>query len=471
MTNIKNFSDIILQAGDFFMDIDPKQKLKDERLGDGLGLGDTNGLSWTCNSCKLVGEQALVVNEADKKVLRELARSVAEIAAHPQQDRKRKLWEKHNDLIQTPPLVFCDPELAWYEIIPAALLQCGGRLARIWEFRLRKEIYWAETIKDDRVTTPEFTVQYIFSETSRGIETNIIGGTGDGAYRWDPPISDYNKVDDLQFKQIVIDYKKTNSLLGLAQEIFSGILKVRLEGSYWWSFGMTLDLIFLRGFERVLMDMYDNPAGLHKLMAFLRDENMAKLDFLEKNNLLSLNSLGDFVGTGGYGWTSELPAPGYDGRHVRLLDMWGYSESQETVSVSTGFFKEFIFPYQTTILERFGLNIYGCCEPLDRRWEAISLIPRLRRVTVSPWSDPEIMAEMLNKNYVYCRKINPAYMATLLMDEEAARAELRSTFRATKKHGCPAEVMLRDVMTLSWNPENAINWTRIARQEAAGIYG
>jgi hypothetical protein len=453
------------------MDISPKQKIKDERLGDGLGLGDTNGLSWTCNSCKLVGEQALIINEADKKILRELARSVAEIAARPEQDRKRQLWEAHNDLIETVPLIFCDPELAWYEILPATLLQCQGSLARIWEFRLRKEIYWADVIKDDRVTTPEFTVQYIFSETSRGKETHMIGGKSDGAYRWDPPISDYNKVDELQFKQIIVDYNKTNSLLGLAQEVFSEILKVRLEGSYWWSFGMTLDLIFLRGFEQVLMDMYDNPKGLHKLMVFLRDENMAMLDFLEKNNLLSLNSLGDFVGTGGYGWTKQLPAPGHDSGHVRLLDMWGYAESQETVSVSPEFFREYIFPYQTTILQRFGLNIYGCCEPLDRRWDVISLIPRLRRVTVSPWSDPENMAEILNKNYVYCRKINPAYMATPIMEEEMAHTELRNTFRAAKKHCCPAEVMLRDVMTLSWNPENAINWTRIAREEAADIYG
>jgi hypothetical protein len=453
------------------MDISQKQKLKDERLGNGLGLGDSNGLSWTCNSCKLVGEQALNINEADKKILQRLAKSVAEIAARPEQDNKRALWASHNDLVETTPLIFCDPELAWYEILPATVLESRGSLARVWEFRLRKEIYWAEVIKDDRVTTPEFTVHYIFSETSRGMETNIIGGTSDGAYHWEPPISDYSKVDEMQFKKIIVDYKKTAKLVELAQDVFGGILKVRLEGSYWWSFGMTLDLIFLRGFERVLMDMYDNPEGLHRLMAFLRDENMAKLDFLEKGNLLSLNSLGDFVGTGGYGWTSELPAPGYDGSSVRLLDMWGYAESQETVSVSPGFFKEYVFPYQNTILQRFGLNIYGCCEPLDRRWDVIREIPRLRRVTVSPWSDPESMAAILGRDYAYCRKINPAYMATSVMEEESARTELRDTFRATKKHGCPTEVMLRDVLTLSWNPGNAINWTKIAREEAAKLYG
>ncbi len=40
------------------------------------------------------------------------------------------------------------------------------------------------------------------------METNIIGGTGDGAYRWEPPISDYSKVDELQFKQISSIIKK-----------------------------------------------------------------------------------------------------------------------------------------------------------------------------------------------------------------------------------------------------------------------
>jgi len=62
-------------------------------------------------------------------------------------------------------------------------------------------------------------------------------------------------------------------------------------------------------------------------------------------------------------------------------------------------------------------------------------------------------------------------MATPVMDEESARAQLRNTFYATKKHGCPAEVMLRDVMTLSWKPENAISWTKMAHEEAARIYG
>jgi hypothetical protein len=445
-----------------------KKKLKHERLGN--GLGDDNGLSWTCAYSRLVGKQILKVESSDKKILRDLARIVAKIAEEPQQVEKKQRWGKHNSTIETMPLIFCDPELAWYEIIPLTLLKCSSNLARLWEFRLRKEIYWANRIRDDRVTLPEFTVQRIFAETSRGIETKILGRKQDGSYTWDHCVKDYSMIDELKPEKMIFDFKKTEKLLEKAKEIFDGILDVRLEGSYWWSLGMTGELIKLRGFENIFFDMYDNPDGLHGLMRFLRDEILGKLCYLEKNSLLSLNNLGDFVGTGGYGWTEELPSPGFDSKHVRLIDIWGFSESQETTSVSPEFFGEFIFPYQKSILERFGLNIYGCCEPLEKRWEIVKSIPRLRRVTVSPWSDPGVMAEMLGRDHVYCRKINPAHMSTPVMDEESARRELKDTFLATRKHGCPVEVMLRDVRTFSWNPNNAINWVNMAREEAERIY-
>jgi hypothetical protein len=229
---------------------------------------------------------------------------------------------------------------------------------------------------------------------------------------------------------------------------------------------MTCDLIMLRGFERALYDMYDNPDGLHRLMAFLRDENLAKLDFLQGNGLLSLNNGGDFVGTGGYGWSSELPGAGFDGRRVRTQDMWGFCESQETVGVSPKRFEEFVFAYQLPILERFGLNIYGCCEPLDGRFDILKRIPRLRKVTVSPWSDPRGMAEKIGRNYVYSRKVNPAEIAQPVIDEAQIRQGLRDTFAPTSRYNCRVEILMRDVMTLGENPENIIRWTQIAREES-----
>ena len=149
--------------------------------------------------------------------------------------------------------------------------------------------------------------------------------------------------------------------------------------------------------------------------------------------------------------------------------MWGFCESQETVGVSPKLFEEFVFAYQLPILERFGLNIYGCCEPLDRRFDIIERIPRLRKVTVSPWSDVARMAERLGRDYVYTRKVNPADIAQPTIDEEQIREGLRDTLRATSRNRCPVEILMRDVLTLSGNPANIIRWTQIAREEAERV--
>jgi len=133
-------------------------------------------------------------------------------------------------------------------------------------------------------------------------------------------------------------------------------------------------------------------------------------------------------------------------------------------------FERFIFPFQLPILERFGLNIYGCCEPLDKRWHVIKKIPKLRKVTVSPWSNVDIMAENIGKDYIYCRKVNPSFISTSHLDEQNVRKELRDTFIATSKNNCRVQVLMRDIVSLSWNPDNAIRWTKIAREESEHIY-
>ncbi len=51
------------------------------------------------------------------EVLRRLAGRVAELAARPGEEEKRRLWYRHNALEATRPLIFCDPENGWNEII------------------------------------------------------------------------------------------------------------------------------------------------------------------------------------------------------------------------------------------------------------------------------------------------------------------------------------------------------------------
>ncbi len=244
-------------------------------------------------------------------------------------------------------------------------------------------------------------------------------------------------------------------------------LKVRLKGRWWWTLGLTMDLAYLRGLENIMLDMLDNPELLHQLMSILRDGTLNKLDYLEGNGLLFSN-IDAYVGSGGFGYTDELPAKGFDEKHIRTIDMWGFGESQETGSVSPQMFEEFVFLYQLPILERFGLNCYGCCEPLDKRWEIIKRTPNLRRVSVSPWNNLEVMADYLKDDFIFSLKANPAELAIPVMDKKSIRQKIKDSLRKTK--GCVVEILMKDNHTLGKNPDNIINWVKIVREEIEKIY-
>ena len=400
----------------------------------------------------------------ERQLLRRLAEKVAELAARPGENEKRKLWYRINALEPGRPVIFCDPENGWKEIITSAQLKCTNKLARHWEMTLRKEIFWGEQMRDDRVIEPDFNVAYHYQETDWGMCDTKIGGHNGGSYTWEAPLKDYQRdFAKLKFPQIQVDYELTHRIIQHAETLFGDLLNVRLKGVWWWTLGMTWTLITLRGLSNFMFDFYEHPNELHRLLAFLRDGHVAKLDFLEANGLLSLNNNGTYVGSGGFGYTHELPQKDFSGK-VRLQDLWGFGESQETVSVSPHLFEEFIFPYQLAILSRFGLNCYGCCEPVDGRWLVLKKIPNLRRVSVSPWANVEKMAEFLGDQFIYSRKPAPTDIAVANPDWEKIRADLRNFIRVTRN--CRVEIIMKDNHTIAHNPLNVIKWCQIAREEA-----
>jgi hypothetical protein len=412
---------------------------------------------------KTIEPETIYVSPADRAILRELSAQTAELATRPVEAMKRELWYDHNALQPTRPLVFCDPENGWNEIITGDSLHCTGELAREWEMTLRKEIFWGASMGDDRVVQDYFEVPYVYSETDWGMHETRIGGKDGGSYVWRAPIRSWNDLKRLRVPEITIDCESTGRLVALAKEVMGDLLPVRLKGKWWWSMGMTMTLVYLRGLEQIMYDAYDSPEQLKELMSFLSTGTMARLDFLERNGLLSLNNDGTYVGSGGFGWSRELPQFDFSGR-VRTRDMWGFAESQETVTFSPAMFEEFIFPYQLPLLERFGLNCYGCCEPLDKRWHIVKNIPRLRRVSVSAWASIPDMADKLGNGYIFSYKPNPAELAVPVMDGERLRNNLREMLDTTKK--CRVEIIMKDNHTIGKNSENVTRWCRIAREEA-----
>ncbi len=410
------------------------------------------------------------LNNHDRIVLRDLAGMVADLAMRPVEEEKRKLWYAHNELKPGRPLIFCDPENGWNEIITEDQILCEGELAKSWEMVLRKEIFWGTRMGDDRVTEPFFNVGHVYTETDWGMHERKIGGDHGGSYKWDAPLKSYDDFDKLKFPRIDVNHQATADVVALAQQAFGNLLTVRLKTSWWWTLGMTWTLANIRGLEQIMLDMYDEPENLHRIMAFLRDGTLTRLDFLEINGLLSGNFDGTYVGSGGFGYTRQLPQKDFDSTHVRTRDMWGFCESQETVGVAPEMFAEFIYPYQVPILERFGLNCYGCCEPLDKRWAFIKDAPRLRRVSASTWIDPEVMAGQLGGNYIFSSKPNPTHLAEPVLRQEEARAEIRKVLEAGRKHDCVIELIMKDNHTIGNNPENVVQWCAMAREEIERMF-
>ncbi|MEI6156952.1 MAG: hypothetical protein WCP87_01140, partial [Atribacterota bacterium] len=154
----------------------------------------------------------LTVTENDRVILRDLAQKVAELAARPIEKTKRELWYQHNELHPTRPVIFCDPENGWNEIIPEDILQCEGGLARHWEMLLLKEIFWGASMGDDRVIEPCLDIFYIHHENDWGMHEVKIGGEDGGSYRWNAPLKDYVDIDKLRFPTLEIDYKTTDQV-------------------------------------------------------------------------------------------------------------------------------------------------------------------------------------------------------------------------------------------------------------------
>ena len=430
------------------------------------GNGPSTGLDQTAAGKILTGFTLadLVMSPADRQVLRRLAEHVASIAASVRMQEVRALWTQLNTLQPTRPVVFCDPENGWNEIITEAQMECQGRLARRWEMDLRKELFWGAEMGDDKPVEPVFEVPYTVSPDDWGVAAVYHKVEAGGSYVWDAPIRDYQTdLPKVTGPQFTIDGETTRGTLQIAQDVFAGILPVRLKGTWWWSLGLTWPAATLRGLNNIMLDFVDHPDELKELLATISRGYLKKLDYLEAEGLLSLNNDGTYVGSGGFGFTPELPQPDFAGQ-VRCCDLWGFTESQETVSVSPEMYEEFVFPFEKPLMDRFGLTCYGCCEPLHGRWPVVSRHHALRRVSCSPWADLDKLAGYLENRYIVSLKPNPAMLAVPTIDEQAIRRQLRQALDAMR--GCVVELIMKDNHTIARRPENVVRWCQIAQEES-----
>lgn len=426
----------------------------------------------------------VVVSDADRMVLRELASRMAELSTRPGEGEKKKLWTDHNDLQATRPPVMVMGENGWNEILRFDRdIRCSGGMAQDWEMWLRKEIYRGSVICDDRPIEPVFYVPYRTVNEYWGL---LVDGSpvGDAAgledramaYTWKSRLEDISDEEyaDLDLstviteQPVVVDHEASRQAMDVATDVFGGVLDVRRRIWWAWSGHLTLAYSHLRGLQRMMLDFYDHPEKVHEAMSLLTRTYLDKLRQLEREGLLTSNVGNTTVGSGGLGYTRDLDDKQTD---VRLADMWGLAEAQETSEISPRMYKQFVFPYLEEIAEVWGLNCVACCEPVQPHWQSLKTLPRLRRVSVSQWNeDFETVCEDLGSDYIFSYKANSAAVTVPNMDDDAVRAELRTMIERAIRHENRLEIILKDLHTLSNDPGHITRWMRIAREEIGRAY-
>jgi len=156
--------------------------------------------------------------------------------------------------------------------------------------------------------------------------------------------------------------------------------------------------------------------------------------------------------------TRELPAADFAGR-VRQKDVWGRCAAQIFGAVSPAMHDEFDLAYNQKLFGGCGLLYYGCCEPMDGKIDILrQRFPNLRKISITPWADPERAARNIGRDYVLAAKPNPAFVAQPTFVPKPVAAEIAAYLDACQRYGTPCEFVLKDISTIANDPRHLTQW-------------
>jgi len=402
-------------------------------------------------------------NGRDVRILRELARRYAEVAARPIQEERRDLWRRHNSLERTRPLLYFRGGECWSEIL-APQLECEDPFYRAHEGWFRRQLFLDE-IGDDSVLEPWITQQaacVLPPHGPWGLEVKR-RRTEDKHGTWiaDPPIKSLNDVDRLVEVHHVIDEDATARCVQRLRDAVGDILTVNVDrGPAYqvWAADISTELGYLRGIEQVMYDMADDPDGLHRLLARMRDGILRVHQEAEDAGDWTLCNHENQA----MSYARELADPAPNSAPVKRRDLWIFLAAQELALVSPEMHWEFMLAYQAPIMAKFGLSSYGCCEDLTNKIDIVKRIPNLRRIAVVPLADVRKSAERIGDAYVFSWRPNPSQMMCCGFDRDLIRKVIRDGMEASK--GCHVDVTLKDVQTVENDPTRPREWVRLVRE-------
>jgi len=95
----------------------------------------------------------------------------------------------------------------------------------------------------------------------------------------------------------------------------------------------------------------------------------------------------------------------------------------------------------------------------------LSKLPNLRKLSISPWANEELMGQYLaGSKVIYFRKPRPHFLGVdRVLNEDGLREDIRRTLKAAR--GCKVEFAQRDVYTIHHDIGKAKRYIEIIREE------
>ncbi len=384
----------------------------------------------------------------DKDILRELGSGIAQIAALPIQEERRKLRARIENLesARAPVLVYQEP---WNELEAGGemALQCQDDFCRGIELGLRRTLYQWRHYPGDMVVDAVMLQPMCIADSDLGIQVqeDILrtSDTGDiVSHHYHVQISDEADLEKIKLPRVSHNAALTRELYERRCEIFEGILPVRIcgVGGFW--FCPWDDIVRWTGVQEVLSDLVDRPEYVHKLVGRVVSAWLCRLDQYEEQGLL------------------ERPAK----------ELWCAGAAQIFSAVSPKMHEEFALRHEARFFSRFAKVSYGCCEPLHHKVDVIRRsLPNLGRISMSPFIDFDAAVRNVGREFIFAWKPNPAHLATEAWHPDLVRNYLREHLQKARDGGCVVEIHLKDISTVRWEPHRLWEWARIADEVSAEV--
>ena len=397
--------------------------------------------------------------QRDKEVLRSLAERYSAIAHLDVQKERIERYYRTVGMEEMRPVVLID-EVPWGEIRDDALVnQCENEAYRGLEGLLRCALYQWEHFQVDRVFPPVFQIGKRIRSTGIGIgvrENVIKGDTGAyiASHEYEDQLKTEEDLEKLELPVISYDKEGTEKAAELAVDVFAGLMEIEVVGTSF-QYNIWDQISCFRGVDSLLLDLAVRPDFMHRMARRFKEiaaetfRQYLELDLLHTSPVLLHCTPA---------CSRELPAADFAGV-PRAADVWGRCSAQIFSAVSPEMHDEFDLEYNQELFGRCGLLYYGCCEPLDRKVDILrKRFGNLRKISITPWADPEIAARSMGSELVMAAKPNPAFVGGQSFNPAPVEEEMRRYLDPCKEYGTTCEFVLKDVSTIGNRPENLTRW-------------